>query len=45
MCKPLEVDMNQDIKGFLRGMKNAYETYMRKEARKVEIIKEMIKDF
>ncbi len=45
MCKPLEVDLNQDIKGFLRGMKNAYEIYMRKEAKKVEIIKEMIKDF
>jgi len=45
MCKPLEVDMNQDLKGFFRGMKNAYEIYMFKEAKKVEIIKEMIKDF
>jgi hypothetical protein len=45
MCKPLEVDLKQDLKGFLRGMKNAYEIYMRKEAKKVEIIKEMIKDF
>lgn len=45
MCKPLEVDMKQDLKGFLKGMKNAYEIYMRKEAKKVEIIKEMIKDF
>jgi hypothetical protein len=45
MCKPLEVDFNQDMKGFLRGMKNAYEIYMRKESRKVEKIKEMIKDF
>lgn len=45
MCKPLEVDMNQDIKGFFRGMRHAYEVYMRKEARKVEKIKEMIKDF
>ncbi|MCA0381634.1 MAG: hypothetical protein LCH58_05705 [Bacteroidetes bacterium] len=45
MCKPLEVDLKQDLKGFLKGMKNAYEIYMRKEAKKVEIIKEMIKDF
>jgi hypothetical protein len=45
MCKPLEIDLNQDIKGFLRGMKVAYEKYMRKEAKKVKIIKEMIKDF
>lgn len=45
MCKPLEVDMKQDLKGFFRGMKNAYETYMAKEAKKVEIIKAMIKDF
>lgn len=45
MCKPLQVDMEQDLKGFFRGMKRAYETYMLKEARKVEIIKRMIKDF
>ncbi len=45
MYKPLEVDLKQDLKGFLKGMKNAYEIYMRKEAKKVEIIKEMIKDF
>lgn len=45
MCKPLEVDMKQDLKGFFRGMKQAYETYMAKEAKKVEIIKAMIKDF
>ena len=45
MCKPLEVDMKQDLKGFFRGMKNAYEIYMSKEAKKVEIIKEMIKHF
>lgn len=45
MCKPLEVDMKQDLKGFFRGMKNAYEIYMSKEAKKVEIIKEMIKNF
>lgn len=45
MCKKLEIDRTQDIKGFLNGMKKAYEVYMRKEAKKVEIIKEMIKDF
>ncbi|MCP9753249.1 hypothetical protein [Ferruginibacter sp. HRS2-29] len=45
MCRPLEVDMKQDLKGFFAGMKNAYEIYMAKEAKKVEIIKEMIKDF
>ena len=45
MCKTLEVDMKQDLKGFFRGMKNAYEIYMGKEAKKVEIIKEMIRDF
>lgn len=45
MCKPLEVDRKQDLKGFFRGMKMAYETYMVKEAKKVEIIKAMIKDF
>lgn len=45
MYKPVEVNLKQDLKGFLNGMKNAYEIYMRKEAKKVEIIKEMIKDF
>jgi hypothetical protein len=45
MCKPLEVDVNQTAKGFFRGMRIAYEKYMHKEARKVEKIKEMIKDF
>jgi hypothetical protein len=45
MCKPLELDMNQDIKGFFRGMKTAYEIYMIKEIKKIEKIKKMIKDF
>jgi hypothetical protein len=45
ICKPLEVNMKQDLKGFFREMKKAYEIYMAKEAKKVEIIKEMIKDF
>ncbi|MEP7170444.1 MAG: hypothetical protein ABI855_13830, partial [Bacteroidota bacterium] len=45
MCKPLEADKNQDVKGFFRGMRTAYEKYMAKEEKKVEKIKEMIKDF
>lgn len=45
MCKKLEIDKHQDIKGFFKGMKKAYEIYMAKEAKKVEKIKEMIKDF
>lgn len=45
MCKPLEIDENQDIKGFFKGMRIAYEKYMAKEAKKVEKIKQMIKDF
>lgn len=45
MCKKLEIDKNQDIKGFFKGMRKAYEVYMAKEAKKVEKIKEMIKDF
>lgn len=45
MCKKLEIDRNQNVKGFFRGMRKAYEIYMSKEAKKVEKIKEMIKDF
>jgi hypothetical protein len=45
MCKPLEIDKNQTAKGFFKGMRIAYEKYMAKEAKKVEKIKEMIKDF
>lgn len=45
MCKPLKVDKDQDIKGFFKGMKIAYEKYMLKEAKKVEYIKNLIKDF
>lgn len=45
MCKKLEIDKAQDIKRFFKGMRKAYETYMAKEAKKVEKIKEMIKDF
>jgi hypothetical protein len=45
MCKPLEIDTTQDLKGFFKGMKVAYETYMRKESKKMEKILVMIKDF
>jgi len=45
MSKPLEIDKNQDLKGFFRGMKNAYEIYMDKETKKMAKIREMIKDF
>lgn len=45
MCKPLKTDWNQNVKGFFSGMRIAYEKYMAKEAKKVEKIKEMIKDF
>jgi len=45
MYKPLEIDTTQDLKGFFKGMKVAYETFMRKEAKKMEKILEMIKDF
>jgi hypothetical protein len=45
MSKPLEIDEKQDLKGFFRGMKNAYEIYMGKETKKMAKIREMIKDF
>jgi hypothetical protein len=45
MCKPLEIDASQDLKGFFKGMKAAYEKYMKKESKKMEKILEMIKDF
>ena len=41
----LEIDENQDLKGFFRGMKKAYEKYIDKETRKMAKIREMIKDF
>ena len=34
MCKPLEIDTTQDLKGFLKGMKNAYEIYIKKKLKK-----------
>ena len=45
MSGKLTVDKNQDIKGFFSGMKQAYEAYMEKEAKKMQKIKDMIKDF
>ncbi len=45
MYKPLEIDKNQTVKEFFKGMRIAYEKYMSKEAKKVKMIKEMIKDF
>lgn len=45
MCKNLEINQDQDKKRFLSGMKEAYEIYMSKEAKKMEKIKQMIKDF
>lgn len=45
MSKPLEIDEKQDLKGFFRGMKTAYETYIGKETKKMAKIREMIKDF
>ena len=45
MSKTLEIDKNQDLKGFFRGMKTGYEKFMDKETRKMAQIREMIKDF
>ena len=45
MCKPLELDKKQNVKGFFSGLRTAYEKYMKKEVKKIEKIKEMIKDF
>lgn len=45
MVGELKIDKNQDMKGFFRGMKTAYEKYMDKETRKMAKIREMIKDF
>lgn len=45
MPQPLKIDTSQDKKAFFRGMRIAYEKYMSKETRKMELIREMIKDF
>jgi len=45
MYKPLELNTSQSKEEFFRDMKIAYEKYMNKESKKMEQIKEMIKDF
>lgn len=45
MSKSLIIDRGQDVKGFYRGLKTAYEHYMDKEAKKMAKIRGMIKDF
>jgi len=45
MLGALEIDKKQDLKGFFRGMKKAYEKYIDKETQKMAKIREMIKDF
>jgi len=45
MPKPLATDSSQDRKGFFSGLRKAYEIYMAKELKKIEKIKEMIKNF
>jgi len=45
MSKPLKIDTTQDLKGFFKGLKSAYEVYIGKETEKMKKIKEMIKDF
>lgn len=45
MSKALKIDKNQDKKAFLKGMKIAYEKYIKKENEKMKQILEMIKDF
>ena len=45
MVGGLKKDEKQDLKGFFRGMKKAYEKYMDKETEKMARIREMIKDF
>ncbi|RPA60319.1 hypothetical protein EGC86_14700 [Shewanella frigidimarina] len=45
MSKDLIVDKNQDIETFYKGLKSAYEIFMRKEARKMDAIRDMIQNF
>lgn len=45
MPRPLKTDKEQDKKAFFKGMRIAYEKYMGKETKKMEMIREMIKDF
>ncbi|WP_440953573.1 hypothetical protein [Methanococcoides sp. FTZ1] len=45
MPKPLVVNKKQTKKEFFNGLKEAYGVYMAKEAKKMDKIREMIKDF
>lgn len=45
MCKPLELNASQSKQDFFRDMKTAYESYINKESKKIDHIREMIKDF
>jgi len=45
MCKPIEINKHQTMKEFFSGMRTAYEKYMGKEEKKMEKIREMIKNF
>lgn len=45
MSGALKIDKTQDKKGFLRGMKKAYEKYIAKETQKMLRIREIIEDF
>ncbi len=45
MSKKLQVNKNQDKKGFFKGMKKAYEKFIDKETAKMAKIREMIKNF
>lgn len=45
MPKELEIDKTQNKQTFFKGLKTAYELYINKELKKMDKIKEMIKDF
>ena len=44
LCSDLKIDTNQDRKGFLKGLRVAYESYIEKEREKLVKIEELIKD-
>ena len=43
MSRPLKIDKNQNRIGFLKAMKKSYELYIKKEEKKINTIKKMIK--
>lgn len=45
MYKPIEINKHQTMKEFFIGMRTAYEKYMSKEEKKMEKIRDMIKNF